>query len=432
MAGCVALWRAATATRSSLQLSAYLCLTLVFMGIEATVGLLSGSLTLTTDAAHMLIDCLALLVGLWGETAAHRPPSRSHPFGYGRYETLCGMINAVLLLLVATSVACEALHRLCGMIHADLSHEALHRLAPPPLLTDTRLLPVAIGGLAINILGLAYFHEHLHAAHSGADACGLDCGGGCAFDSGWVGIGRAGGRASGRRAAGRGGGGRRAGLFPARNGSTEWITNGGGKGGDDGKGGGDGGRGARNGAGWMSRLLGSSSGGGGNDNMRGVFLHVLADTMGSVAAIASSFLESRLHWHWADPLCSLLVAACILAVALPLLRDSSTLLLLRLPEELRGSGLRRCLAAVRALPHVREVTHCRVWSHTRSRALGTVCVRADAGASERLITARVSSTMRSFGVHATAVEVQLEDADAPEARQDESSLEDVLAAASTS
>jgi cation diffusion facilitator family transporter len=160
--------------------------------------------------------------------------------------------------------------------------------------------------------------------------------------------------------------------------------------------------------------------------MRGVFLHVLADTMGSVAAIASSFLESRLHWHWADPLCSLLVAACILAVALPLLRDSSTLLMLRLPEELRGSGLRRCLAAVRALPHVREVTHCRVWSHTRSRALGTVCVRADAGASERLITARVSSTMRSFGVHATAVEVQLEDADAPEARQDESSLEDVL------
>ena len=192
MASCVALWRAATASRSSLQLSAYLCLTLVFMGIEATVGLISGSLTLTTDAAHMLIDCLALLVGLCGEAAAHRPPSRTHPFGYARYETLCGMINAVLLLMVATSVA----------------FEALHRLAQPPLLTDARLLPVAIGGLAINILGLAYFHEHLHAAHYGADACGLDCGGGCAFDSGWVGMGRAGGRASSGRAAGRGGGGR--------------------------------------------------------------------------------------------------------------------------------------------------------------------------------------------------------------------------------
>ena len=171
----------------------------------------------------------------------------------------------------------------------------------------------------------------------------------------------------------------------------------------------------------MSRLLGSSSsgGGGGNDNMRGVFLHVLADTMGSIAAIASSLLESRLHWRWADPLCSLLVAACIVAVALPLLRDSSTLLLLRMPEKLRGTGLRRCLAAVQALPQVLEVTDCRVWSHTRSRALGMVSVRADAGASELLVAARVSSTMRSFGVHATTVEVQLEDADAPEARKDE-------------
>ena len=78
-----------------------------------------------------------------------------------------------------------------------------------------------------------------------------------------------------------------------------------------------------------------------------------------------------------------------------------------------------------------EVTDCRVWSHTRSRALGMVSVRADAGASELLVAARVSSTMRSFGVHSTTVEVQLEDAsqvkssqvledaDAPEARKEE-------------
>ena len=45
--------------------------------------------------------------------------------------------------------------------------------------------------------------------------------------------------------------------------------------------------------------------------MRGVFLHVLADTMGSVATIVSSLLASRLQWRWADPACSLLVALCM-------------------------------------------------------------------------------------------------------------------------
>ena len=49
--------------------------------------------------------------------------------------------------------------------------------------------------------------------------------------------------------------------------------------------------------------------------------------MGSVASIVSSLLDRHLHWEWADPACSLLVAVCILAAALPLLHDSARLLL---------------------------------------------------------------------------------------------------------
>ena len=323
--------RVALATPTSRRLCAYLGLNGAFMVLEATLGLLTGSLTLTTDAAHMLLDCVALAVGLYGEAAARLPPSAAHPFGFARYKTLCALANALLLLLVAGSVAAEA----------------LHRLAAPPLIDDARLLPVAVGGLAVNLVGLVYFHDYAHGHGGGTDGCGVECGG-CGPADGPVG-----GPADGEPA---GGGG------PA-------------------------------------------VGSGGNDNMRAVFLHVLADTMGSAAAIASSLLARHLGWRLADPLCSLLVAGCIGAVAWPLLRESSTLLLLRTPERLRAGGLKRCLAAVEALPHVKQVTHCRVWSHTRSRALGTVGVVAVPGASERLVATRVASTLRGFGVHATTVQV---------------------------
>ena len=43
----------------------------------------------------------------------------------------------------------------------------------------------------------------------------------------------------------------------------------------------------------------------------GVFLHILADTLGSVGVIISSLLIEWYHWHIADPLCSILIAALI-------------------------------------------------------------------------------------------------------------------------
>ena len=63
---------------------------------------------------------------------------------------------------------------------------------------------------------------------------------------------------------------------------------------------------------------------GSGDNMRGVFLHVLADAMGSVGAIISSLLIRYFRWWRADPICSLVVAALILASGFPLLRSSAS------------------------------------------------------------------------------------------------------------
>jgi zinc transporter 5/7 len=69
-----------------------------------------------------------------------------------------------------------------------------------------------------------------------------------------------------------------------------------------------------------------------NDNMHGVFLHVLADTLGSVGVIVSSLLIQQFGWYVADPLCSLCIAVLILLSVMPLLKHSASVLLLRTPK----------------------------------------------------------------------------------------------------
>lgn len=69
-----------------------------------------------------------------------------------------------------------------------------------------------------------------------------------------------------------------------------------------------------------------------NSNMQGVFLHVLADTMGSVGVIVSSLLIQQFQWYIADPICSLFIAILILISVFPLLKESAEILLLATPN----------------------------------------------------------------------------------------------------
>ena len=68
--------------------------------------------------------------------------------------------------------------------------------------------------------------------------------------------------------------------------------------------------------------------------LSGVFLHVVADTMGSVGVIVSSVLIEQFGFFIADPLCSLFIAVLIFLSVLPLLQESSQVLLLRTPNDL--------------------------------------------------------------------------------------------------
>lgn len=58
---------------------------------------------------------------------------------------------------------------------------------------------------------------------------------------------------------------------------------------------------------------------------------MLADTMGSVGVIVSSLLIENFGWNIADPICSLFIATLILLSVIPLLKETTAILLLRTP-----------------------------------------------------------------------------------------------------
>jgi zinc transporter 5/7 len=72
-----------------------------------------------------------------------------------------------------------------------------------------------------------------------------------------------------------------------------------------------------------------------DENLWGVYLHVLGDTLGSVGVIISSLLISFFDWRIADPISSVCLALIILPSVFPLLKSSANILLQRVPDKLQ-------------------------------------------------------------------------------------------------
>ncbi|PWI08403.1 cation transporter [Streptomyces sp. NWU339] len=100
---------ASAAYRGRLRVA--LTITLGVMVVEIVGGVLSGSLALVADAAHMATDALGLGMALLAIHFANRPPSERRTFGYARAEILAALANCLLLLGVGGYVLFEAVQR---------------------------------------------------------------------------------------------------------------------------------------------------------------------------------------------------------------------------------------------------------------------------------------------------------------------------------
>ncbi len=118
------------------QLSLALGLTLSFMGVEAVVGWLSGSLSLLADAGHMLGDSGALVLALIAQSLADKPRTELRTYGLKRAEVLAAFVNGIVLFGIALMIIREAVERFMQPVHI---------LGRPMLIT-------AVAGLLVNLM----------------------------------------------------------------------------------------------------------------------------------------------------------------------------------------------------------------------------------------------------------------------------------------
>ncbi|HWT33308.1 MAG TPA: cation diffusion facilitator family transporter [Microbacterium sp.] len=102
-------------------LATSLALTTVVMVVQIVGSILSGSLALLADAAHMFTDSAALVIALIASIVASRPANERRTFGYQRAEVLGALTNAIILIALSVWVALEGVLRLIRPAEAHVA-----------------------------------------------------------------------------------------------------------------------------------------------------------------------------------------------------------------------------------------------------------------------------------------------------------------------
>jgi cobalt-zinc-cadmium efflux system protein len=143
-------------------------------------------------------------------------------------------------------------------------------------------------------------------------------------------------------------------------------------------------------------------------NLRGAWLHVATDALGSLQAIVAGFLVWQLGWHWADPVASILIALLVVASAWSLTREAVHVLMEGAPRHIDSAEVR---AAIVEVPGVVDVHDLHVWTITSG--FESLSVHARVGDRDRdAILADIRGLLRDR-FHLEHSTVQLEDATRP-------------------
>lgn len=283
----------------------FLMLNTAFMFVQLLYSFRSKSLGLLSDSLHMALDCaslaLGLVAGIWLKNPVN--PNSKYPFGLKNFENLAGFANGTLLVGISGSIIFEAVGRL---------------LNPVALQQTTELIVVSILGLLVNLVGIfAFNHGHSHS-HGGGHSHGNSHS-----------------------------------LEPCASEHSHTDTHGHSheKSHTD----------SHSESQCQSHTEHGEETGEMNDNMRGIFLHILADTLGSVGVVISTVLTKIFHWQGFDPVASIIIAVLIFMTAIPLMKSTASTLLLRLDSH-KEATVRNALNDLTKVKGIKSFTTPRFWA----------------------------------------------------------------------
>ncbi|KAF7309608.1 J domain-containing protein [Mycena indigotica] len=405
----------------------FLVLNMAYMLVQMLYGVWTNSLGLISDAIHMAFDCMAIGVGLLASVMATWEPNERFTYGYGRIETLSGFANGIFLILISIFIVFEAIQRileppemntsqlllvsslglavnLFGMFamgghhhgghshshgHGGHSHDHSHtpptNLAPPPASQSSHSHSPGHGGHShdhshtlpspTSLDSPSHSHSHSsppastmpHHSHS-HDFCDEE------HDSpphSPVVSHSHGHEPTHSQSDNSHAHGERASLHAHDNypelstpitpnyqfGVDEHYMR----------------HHERDHAPNVHSPIPALSHEGHSHNMRGVFLHVMADTLGSVGVIISTLLIQFYGWTGFDPIASLFIAVLIAASVTPLVMDTGRVLCLDVSD--RESTIETALAELKSVEGLASFTSPRFWPKDATTIIGSIRIQ---------------------------------------------------------
>ncbi|XP_051550257.1 zinc transporter 7-like [Myxocyprinus asiaticus] len=350
-------FRSILADKTSRNLFFFLCLNLSFAFVELSYGIWSNSLGLISDSFHMFFDCTALLAGLAASVISRWRSNDSFSYGYVRAEVLAGFVNGLFLIFTAFFIFSEGVER--ALEPPDVHHE--------------RLLPVSIAGLLVNLVGIFVFQHGGHGHSHGDEGHGHSH----SLFNGSVGH-------------GHGGHGH---SHESKHGHDHGHSHGG--------------HGHSHDYPHCHDDHSHTPGKGSSKQiLQGVFLHIVADTLGSVGVIISAILMQKYDLMIADPICSMLIAMLIGVSVVPLLRESIGILMQRTPPSLDLS-LPECYQRVQQLHGVYNLQEPHFWTLCTDVYIGTLKLLVAPDADSRWILSQTHNIFTQVGVRQLYVQIDV-------------------------
>lgn len=142
-------------------------------------------------------------------------------------------------------------------------------------------------------------------------------------------------------------------------------------------------------------------------NVRGAWLHVFTDMLGSAQAVVAGALIWAYGWTWADPLASVLISLLVIYSSWALLREAVGVLMEGAPEHIDVDDVRNALAG---LPGVAGVHDLHVWTITSGReALSAHLVVREEKVRQAMLPQIRKVLHDRFGIHHVTVQLETDD-----------------------
>lgn len=397
------------------RLLCMLSLTFGFFIVEVVVSRMTASLSMLSDSFHMLSDVIALLVALVAVRFAEKThATNKNTFGWIRAEVMGALVNAVFLTALCFTIVLEAVERFTEP----------HEIEKPEV-----VIGVGAAGLLVNLLGLCLFrghagggHGHSHGGHSHGNK----------NKRGKTGKSqKAGNGSSGEETNNLVGNHNSPGDVRPRNeisckdatevqmnGSTHYEE--------------------------MDHDQDASS----QLNMRGVFLHVLGDALGSVIVVVNAVIFTFVwkpciagemcvnpcinshntdHQHvnhtlvdllegpqvsamkfagpcwilYLDPTLCIIMVGILLYTTYPLLKESALILLQTVPKQINMHRLNERLLSLDGVLAIHEL---HIWQLAGSRIIATAHIKCHDPTSYMDVAKRIKDFFHDEGIHATTIQ----------------------------